>query len=359
MKLFSDEVPDQYYAVTARLAARGQQQTTMRVVAGCILTLSLPALASLTNPASTRIPIGWLALVVIVLMCLALAAPWMRHRWPTRTQSITVVLVGALVLATGCTVASDPLAGLLVATAFAFVLGFAALFHGARVQIFACVVAALTIGWLAVRIAMKDIATTFAVVTPVVLINIAILVACRTIAEITAANAERADVEPLTGLLTRDSFEEMAGTLLGARNRDDDRYLVVAVVTIDSFAALLSIRGSRGADRARVAVGQALRDTVRHDAVIGHVGDAEFLVADSFTTSDPAPLAERILSAVAATPGGITASIGVVSTPLRPLVDRPPRDVFDEIIAQATAAMYRARRRGGNTAEYIVERGSV
>ncbi len=356
MNLFSDPVPDQYYAVTARLAARGQQRTTMRVVAGCILTLSLPALAALTNTASTRIPIGRPTLAVIALMCAGLAVPWLRQRWPTRETSIVVVVIGTLVLATGCTVASDPLAGLAVSTAFAFILGFAALFHGDRVQIFTATVAVVTIGWLAVRIAMRDFATTFAVVPPVVLINIAIAVACRTIAEVTAAADVRTDIEPLTGLLNRQSFDEKAGTLIGARNRGEDRYLVLAVVSIDSLAALLSIGGAHGAERARVAVGQALRDTVRHDAVVGHVGDSEFLVADSFTTPDPAPLVERILGAVSATPDGLTASVGVVSTPLRPLVDRPPHDVLNEVIAQATTAMHQARRRGGNTAEYIVEK---
>jgi GGDEF domain-containing protein len=115
------------------------------------------------------------------------------------------------------------------------------------------------------------------------------------------------------------------------------------------------LQGSRATDRARVAVGQALRETVRRDALLGHVDDAEFLVADTFTTPDPTPLAERIRGAVAGTTHGVTASIGVVCMPLRPLADRPPYDVIDEIIALATTAMYRARRRGGNQAECIIE----
>ena len=130
---------------------------------------------------------------------------------------------------------------------------------------------------------------------------------------------------------------------------------MVALITIDSFPALLSIKGGRGADQARMAVAQALRDTVRRDAVVGHVDDTEFLVADTFTTPDPAPLAERIRGAVAAAPGGITASIGVVSTPLRPLADQPPNDVLEEAIARATAAMFQARRHGGNSAECVIE----
>lgn len=345
--------PDQYYAVTSRLASRGHQQTAMRVVAGSILVLSLPALLALTNPTSTRVPVGRPALAVIAVTCLGMASLWLRHRWPTREQSSAVVVLGTLALAAGCVLASDPLAGLLIATAFTFPLGYSVLFHGTRLQIFTAAVPALTVLWLAVRIALTDIPTAVAVTVPVVLVNVVVAYACRTIAELTAAG-EHTDVEPLTGLLTRSSFDEAAGTLLGARNRDDDRYLVLVVVAIDSFAALLSIRGGRGADAARVAVGQALRDTVRHDAVIGHVGEAEFLVADTFTAPDPTPLAERIRGAVAAAPGGLTASAGVVSTPLGPLAGRPPHEVLEESITLATAAMHRARRRGGNTVEYVL-----
>ncbi|MBU3751844.1 MAG: diguanylate cyclase [Mycobacterium sp.] len=346
-------VPDQYYAVTARLAARGHQRTAMRMVAGCIIMLTLPPMLALTNPASTRVPVGRPALAVIALTCAGMAALWLRHRWPTREQSIAVVIAGSVALATGCTLASDPLAGLLISTAFPFVVGYAVLFHGSRLQMFTGGIAALTVLWLGFRIAQADVATAVAVTIPVVMVNVVTVYACRTIDEI-AADRDRTDVEPLTGLLTRQSFDEAAGTLLGARSRGDDRYLVLVVATIDSFPALVSVRGDRGADSARVAVGQALRETVRHDAVVGHVGEADFLVADSFTAPDPTPLAERIRGAVAALPGGLTASIGDVSTPLGPLAGCPPHEVLTEGIALATAAMHRARRRGGNTVEYVV-----
>jgi hypothetical protein len=59
--------------------------------------------------------------------------------------------------------------------------------------------------------------------------------------------------------------------------------------------------------------------------------------------------------AIAATPAGITASIGVVSTQLQPLVTRPPHDVLDELIALGSAAMADARRRGGNQSRYLLD----
>ncbi|MGI9123495.1 MAG: GGDEF domain-containing protein [Mycobacterium sp.] len=354
MRILGDGPPDQYYAITSSLTARGHQQTTVRVVAGCILSLSLPATLAAANPRISEIPGGRSLLAIVPLACVILASPWLRHRWPTRGQSTTVVIVGTLLLAAGSIVVINPFSGLLTATAFPFVLGYAALFHGTRVQVFVAAIAAGTVLWLTIQIAKDDVPTALAVATPVILINVAVFVACRTIAQVAAPGYGSTDVEPLTGLLTRESFDEQAATLLGARNRGDDRYLVLAVTTIDSFAAVLSLQGRRGADRVRIAAAQALRDTVRRDALVGHVADGEFLVADTFTTPDPTPLGERIRSAVTTTGDGITASIGVVCTPLQPLADLPPLDVLDEVIALATTAMYRARRQGGNQVDYIL-----
>ena len=355
MKLITGGMPDQYYVITSRLTAQGHQKTAMRVVAGCILVLGLPPLLAAADPAASPIPGGRALLAVTPLVCIALAVPWLRYRWPTRAQSITIAIVGSLLLAGGSVVGVNPMSGLLISVAFPFALGYSALFHGVPLQVFVAALATATIMSLSVRIALTNVPAALAVTIPVVLINVVVLIASRIIAKVAAAAGERNDVEPLTGLLNRASFDELAAALLGARNRDDDRFLVVTVVSIDSTGAVMSLYGRRGIDRARIAVAAALRDTVWRDAVGGHVDDAEFLVADVFTSPDPTPLAERIRGAVAAAPGGLTASIGVVSTPLGPLADRPPHDVLDEVIRLAVAAMHRARRRGGNRAEYLLD----
>lgn len=354
MKFVAAGVPDQYYAVTARLAARGHQRTTMRAVAGCILVLGLPAILAAANPRSSDIPGGRAFLAIIPLACVGLASPWLRSRWPTRAQSTAILILGAVLLAAGCIVALNPFAGLLTATAFSLVLGYAALFHGTRLQVFTAAVAAGAVLWLGIRIGTTDVLTALAVTSPVILINAVVLVAWRMIADVATAEIGPTDVEPLTGLLTRRAFDELAATLLGARSRGDDRFLVVIVAGIDTFAARLSLQGRREADRTRVAAAQALRDTVRRDALVSHVDEEEFLIADTFTVPDPTPLAERVRGALAGIPGGVTASIGVVSTPLELLSDRPPYDLIEEVIALATTAMCRARRRGGNQAEYVL-----
>lgn len=354
MRFQAGRTQDYYYALTAKLTARGQQALAMRAVAVCILTLSLPAVLALSNPLSTRLPGGRWVLIAVCVLCLGLAVPWLRRRWPSRTESRIVVIVGVLVLAVGCTIATDPFAGLLIAVAFPFILGFTALCHSARMMWFTVLVAALTIGGLGVRIASVDVPTVFAVGTPVTLITVVVVVAFRVIAVIGMAEEPVVGVDLVTGLPTEESFYENTATLLGARHRDDDRYLALAVVSIDALGAIAGVHGPRGLHRARAAAAQAVRESVRRDAVVGHVGEGDFVVADTFTAADPAPLVERLRSAIASTTSGITASIGVVTTPMKPLADRPPDDVLDELIGDARAAVNRARQAGGNQAHYRV-----
>ena len=78
------------------------------------------------------------------------------------------------------------------------------------------------------------------------------------------------------------------------------------------------------------------------------------MIVDVFTSPDPSALVERALGAVSTTPPRMTASIGVVTTPLRPLVPHPPHDVLDEILGIATTAMHAARNDGGNRARYVL-----
>jgi GGDEF domain-containing protein len=112
--------------------------------------------------------------------------------------------------------------------------------------------------------------------------------------------------------------------------------------------------GVVAANRVRVAVGQQLRETVRRVAVLAHVADAEFFIADILTSDDPSPFAERVRATVATSPNRLTASIGVVSTPLSPLAGHPPYDVLDELLSIADTAMRQARREGGNRVKQVL-----
>ncbi|MCX2929535.1 GGDEF domain-containing protein [Mycobacterium sp. CVI_P3] len=351
---FSARPANQYYTLTALLAARGGQTYTSRVIAGCVFTLGLVALLTIGSSASLQWPGSRIPLIVVTVLCFASTLIWLRHRWPTRTESGVLVGLAAVAIPIGTVVPVIPMYGLLGSTSFALIIGYTALFHGPRLLAAILTVAAATLVYLGVRIAHDDLPLALAGVALMLLLYVFAAFSCRLVVWLTGTEDGADAVEPLTGLLNRDAFYLQTATLLASRNRDDDRYLVIAVVNIDSFAAMVAVAGNRGVNRARIGAGQALRETVRRDAILAHVGEAEFLVADCFTTSDSSPLIERIRGAISATPGGMTASIGVVSTPLRPLVEHPPHEILDEIVALATTAMYEARRAGGNQARYVV-----
>jgi diguanylate cyclase (GGDEF)-like protein len=355
MRLGNGRNLDHYYSLTAMLAARGAQTLTSRVIAAVLVGLSLLAGLALFSSSASQLSTRRVVWSAVAALALLTGLNWLRRRWPTRTESVVLVCGATLAILIGCVVPKDPAQGVLGATTLTFVIGYAALFHTLRLVAVVMAAGLATVVYLAVRIAEHDIPYGLISVLLVTMLYLFAAFSCRMVVQLTGT-ADRPDgLEPLTGLLNREAFYEQAATLLGSRSRDDDRYFVIAVVSIDSFAAMISMSGAHGGDRARIAAGQALRETVRRDALLAHVGEAEFLIADTFTSPDPFPLVERARSSIAAAPSGMTVSIGVVSTPLRPLAEHQPHDVLDEIVALATTAMYEARRAGGNQVRFVTK----
>lgn len=345
---------DHYYWLTAILAGRGMQASTCRVIAGIIAGLGVIPLISLVSPLGPRDLTGRILAVAISACCAAMALRWMRHRWPTKVESATCVVVGTVCIAVACLIPTSPVAGLLGAASFAVLAAYIACFHSLRLLAFTWTVAVATLAVLAIRLAALDTALAISSVVLVAIVNVFAAFACRMGVRLVSGDRETGQLEPLTGLLDRGSFYERTATLLAARQRDDDRYLVLILVTIDGFSLITGMSGERGGNLARVEVGSALRNSVRHNAVVAHVSASEFVIADTFTTPDASPLVDRISAAVTNTPSRLTTSIGVVSTPLRPLMHLPPDDVVDEVMAIATAAMSEAQKTGGNRARFVL-----
>ena len=344
---------DQYYWFTAVLAARGLQSAACRLVAGCIAILGLVPVALMTSRLGPQGP-GRIIAFVILVTCLAMAVLWVRHHWPTRAQSLFCVIVGSFAIGVSAVIETSPIIGFLGATTYAVLTAFVVFFHTPRLLAVTWAVATVAIGVLFVRLASTDLALAVCATGVVILLNVFVAFACRAAIKLIQPDAHHGDIEQLTGLLHRDAFYRGVATLLASRSRSDDQYLVVVAVNIDSFSLLLGLTGARGGNRARVTVGQALRETVRHNAIVAHVSDDDFLVADTFTTADASPLVERIRGAITVTPQRLTASIGVVCTPLAPLAAEPPDEVVDRLISIATTAIEQARMAGGNQVRYVL-----
>jgi GGDEF domain-containing protein len=346
--------PDHYYWFTALLAARGLRTTTSRIVASIIFGLGIIPVILIGSEAGPQTRVERVLAISVAACCLVMALNWLRRQWPTRFQSLLCVFAGTICIAVAALIVASPLCGVLGATTFAVLGAYVVCFHTTRLLVYTWTVAAITLSVLFFRLAQSDIALAVTGVGVAVMVNVFVAVACRAAIRLIRPDIHHGDIEQLTGLLHRDGFYQKTATLLASRNRLDDRYLVVISVNIDSFSLLLGISGARGGNQVRVAVSEALRETVRRDAVLAHVAEDDFLIADSFLTAEPTALVERVRGAVATTPPHLTASIGVVSTPLGPLTDYPPYDVLDTLVGIANDAMDKARRAGGNQVRYVV-----
>lgn len=339
---------DHYEWLTSFLAARELQVATCRVVAWIIGSLGVVSVLVIIASTTSQQPHRPAIAALLFVTCAVMSFVWLRSDWPTRRQSQFCLILGTVLISAVCLLERDPVLGLLSSTAFTVTTAYALIFHSRIWLAPILVVQVATLVVLAWRLVSIDYALALASVVFVALINSFVAFACELVLRIVSSEKPHGEIEPLTGLPNRQSFYDSVATLIGSRSRRDDRYLILIVVNLDSFSLLTAMSGKAGGNKARVAIGQRLRETVRGDAVIGALGDAEYLVADVFTTPDPTPLAERILGTIKSAPFQLTASLGVVSTPLKPLTGQGSHDVLDELVTIGTNAMYEARKSGGN-----------
>lgn len=339
---------DHYEWLTAFLAARDLQVATCRVVAWIIASLGVISALVIVASTGSDQPYRPVIAGLLFASCAVMAFVWLRSDWPTRRQSQFCLILGTVLISTVCLLQTDPVLGLLSSSAFMVTTAYSVFFHSRTWLIPIWTVHTVTLGVLAWRLFAVDHVLALASVVFVALINSFVAFACELVLRIIGSEKPLGEIEPVTGLPSRQSFYDSVATLIGSRSRRDDRYLILIVVNLDSFSLLTAMSGKAGGNKARVAIGQRLRETVRGDAVIGALGEAEYLVADVFTNPDPTPLAERILGTIKSAPFQLTASLGVISTPLKPLTGHGSHDVLDELVTIGTSAMYEARKSGGN-----------
>ncbi len=156
------------------------------------------------------------------------------------------------------------------------------------------------------------------------------------------AITQQALQDPLTGLPNRRALDEKLRSLASTA---DAQPLAVALVDLDGFKDVNDKQSHAEGDNVLRVIASTLRDALRGDDVVARYGGDEFIV---LLPGAPASAAKQALgrsvNAVASLPlhlsHGVTLSVGLVS--LR------PQERAEQVLARADAAMYQAKRGGGN-----------
>jgi diguanylate cyclase (GGDEF)-like protein len=150
---------------------------------------------------------------------------------------------------------------------------------------------------------------------------------------------EQATHDSLTGLYNRAYVTEVADRLCALDDRNPDTRLGALMVDLDHFKAVNDEFGHAAGDAVLRTAASALAKVVRPGDVAVRFGGEEFLVMLSVVEGRTAiAVAERIRAAIATTPGrpaAVTASVGIAM--------RRPGERFEDLVARADEALYRAK----------------
>jgi diguanylate cyclase (GGDEF)-like protein len=163
------------------------------------------------------------------------------------------------------------------------------------------------------------------------------------------AVSQRAQVDPLTGALSRGAFDERLQATI-TRLTDSSQGLAVLFVDLDRFKFVNDTYGHEMGDRLLGEVGRVLRENIRDNDFVGRVGGDEFTVAllgvkEERSAASIARGLVRELSAPFTIDGRdvqVSASIGI---------GLYPRDGHDPetLLKSADAAMYQVKEGGKNS----------
>ena len=175
-----------------------------------------------------------------------------------------------------------------------------------------------------------------------------------------AEAGQEARHDPLTGLANRRRLEEVAAKLW-SEEPSHVSPLSVVLYDVDRFKAFNDLYGHQaGDDCLRRVAASALEEIGAEDDVAARYGGEEFILLLPRTPLDEARrVAERLRAAVAALriPHAGGAELGVVTASFGVASAEAPERSFEQLTAEADAALYAAKR-GGRNRVLVAHKGS-
>jgi diguanylate cyclase (GGDEF)-like protein len=344
--------PDQYNWVSEYLASRQLQRFTRFMIASIVAILGVVPIVMLWSPSGPQGQVDRAAAIVISVLCISGASIWLAG-WPSHRKSTLFALGGNACVTVACLIAGSPLTGLLACTTFAPLAGYVALFHSSRLLAATLANATLATAVTAVRVADGgDVALAVGHVVGVAIAVLAVPFAAQVLLHMLTLDALMSHTDPLTGLRNRRGYYQSAVQLVAAAVKPPAQWLAVIMIDLDGFKQINDRHGHGFGDAVLIAVADNLRRASAMNSVVARLGGEEFLIAELINPDDPAATAEQLREAVASTPGDVTASVGVAAIALSEIDDGAIPATITRLVDAADAAMYEAKRAGGNRVRY-------
>jgi diguanylate cyclase (GGDEF)-like protein len=344
---------DHYDRLSSHLQARGMAELTRGVIAVIACGLAVVALATIWTPTGPASVVPLVCTLTAAVGAAGGALLW-ALRWPSRTEAIWFAATATLSIALIALSQRHIVYALLTCTAFSATASYIALFHTPRLLTGHFAVASAVGALESFRATMRyNVVAGVSSYLLLLLLTLIVPFGVQVVVRVLGSDAVRAERDQLTGLLTRRAFHRRGRARL-EQARDEMAHVVVTVIDLDRFKQLNDSFGHSTGDDALVSVARALRDSNDDGAVICRSGGEEFVIADIWNPGEVSRRAQQLCDVIAALPFGITASIGTAG--IYPAYR--PSDSGDflliELVAAADAAMYVAKRRGGNQAGHHV-----
>lgn len=346
--------PGQYDWMSEYLAARHLQRFSRILIASVVIILGVVPLVMLFSPSGPQGDVHRTAAIVMSVLSFAGASSWLIG-WPSRRQSALFAIGANAGVTVAVVIAGTPATGLLACATFAPIAGYVGLYHSSRLLAATLLNAIIATVFAGVRIAEAgDPAMAVGHVLGVVIAVLAVPFGSQLLLHLLTLDARMSDTDPLTGLRNRRGYDQAVLQLIAEARGSQSQWLAVTLIDLDRFKQINDTHGHAYGDAVLIAVADNLRRTSAMNSVVARLGGEEFLIAELAPPGDPGASAERLREAVAATPGGVTASVGMTAAALTDLDAKDVATTISELVDTADAAMYQAKRAGGNQVRYRI-----
>ncbi|WP_370070337.1 diguanylate cyclase domain-containing protein [Mycobacterium sp. MAA66] len=348
--------PDHYDWLAGYLQAQRLRDVTRLVMALMGIALMVATVAMLHSPrepaAGLPRTIGEVSIVASVIWTVL----W-SLRWPTRRQSQAASIICAIITATCCLLASDPMVGVANCAVLGVLGCYVGMAHGARLFAAILGVGVVTCLLAATRLAVRGDPAAAVGEGLIGLVGVAVApCVTRTLTQLLGSDAAKSEMDALTGLLNRRGFYRRAHDLVVRADAQGHPSISAALIDIDRFKAINDTRGHAAGDELLAAIANILKAIVgdKTDNVIaGRYGGEEFVIAATMDAHALESLSERVRRDIAALPNDVTASVGTATATLFAIDDHRIRYRLDDLIDAADRAMYDAKRAGGDQVRHV------